>query len=298
MAKTEHDSFTQSAYAEAGYSPLYQPLYLQHHRPSEMQENNYHFHPSIEVNFLQKCDMQYSFSGKQVKASRDRLVVFWAAYPHRVTKVIGKGKITNVYISLSEFLQWPLPNSLVSELLSGAVITSTSKKAGDAEMAGSWAKEVQNVDQNWQRLHILEIQSRLYRLAIDGWDRLLENQGDVPEKIIGGQSVVQFEKMLRFIGNFYADPIKVYDVAQAGGITPNAAITLFRKMLGRTIKQHITELRLNHARMLLAETDHKILSVSMSCGYTTLSSFYKAFQEHQGISPAAFRNGSTASRPK
>lgn len=284
------DCFIKSEYAQLGYSPRDKAIYFQHHRPGKF-EAFYHFHPSIEVNFLQNCDMVYSFSGQQVKVERNRIIVFWAAHPHRVTKVIGKGFITNAYISLSEFLLWPLPASLVSDLLGGAVITSRSKNTGDIELATRWSKEKDNGEERLQRLHCLEARTRLHRLAVDGWDKLLEIQTDTPDQNFGRKSIVPFEKMLRFIANFYADPIKVADVAAAGELTPNYAIALFRKMLGRTIKEHITELRLNHAKMLLIETDQKILSVALGCGYTTLSAFYKAFQDNLGVSPAAFRNG-------
>jgi len=290
MKTTEKDSFAKSEYAQTGYSPREQSIYFQHHRPRGVGKV-YHFHPSIELNFLQDCDMVYSFSGQPVKVKRNRISLFWAAHPHRVTKVIGDGTITVAYISLSEFLLWPLPNDLVSDLLSGAVISSRSNHAGDIELAARWAKEIDNSEEGLQRLHCIEAHARLHRLAFDGWDRLLEIQSATTDQNIGRKSTLQFEKMLRFIANYYAEPIKIADVAEAGDLTPNYAISLFRKMLGRTIKEHITELRMNHARMLLAETDQKILSVALSCGYTTISAFYKSFQDNVGVSPAAFRNG-------
>ena len=69
-------------------------------------------------------------------------------------------------------------------------------------------------------------------------------------------------------------------------------MSLFRKMMGRTIKQHITDMRMFYAKMILSETDAKVLTVAMDSGFGSLSTFYEAFQKHVGISPAAFRRGS------
>lgn len=290
MASKEQESFTSSEYADLGYAPRDQGVYLQHHRP-QRGADAYHFHPSIEVNFLQRCDMTYSFSGIEVDVQRNRFCVFWAAYPHRAIKIHGNGFITNIYISLSEFLLWPLPTDFTSALLSGAVISSRDPLLGDVELADRWASEVDNHDEKWQRLHALEIQGRLYRLAVDGWEILLESRSKAPKNLIGGPAIEPFERMLRYVATYYANPIKIKDVAEEGGVSTNNAIAIFRKLLGRTIKEHITDLRLFHARMLLSETDSKILSVAINSGFGSLSAFYEAFHNHTGVSPAAFRKG-------
>ena len=49
----------------------------------------YHHHTSIELNFLQGCEMEYSFSGQKTKLTSDRLTVFWGAAPHKVSDVVG-----------------------------------------------------------------------------------------------------------------------------------------------------------------------------------------------------------------
>ena len=57
-------------------------------------------------------------------------------------------------------------------------------------------------------------------------------------------------------------------------------MTLFRRVVGVPIKEHITRIRLSHAQMLLSNSDDKILSIAMDSGFGSLSSFYEAFQSH------------------
>lgn len=288
MEKLKEEHFANENYTEMGFSPRDRGVFLQHHQPDD-RADPYHFHPSIEVNFLQDCDMTYSFSGREVAVQRRRLCVFWAAHPHRVIDIRDKGVITNAYVSLSEFLHWPLPSEFVNLLLSGAVLSSLGYTVGDDELAGRWACEVQNTQLKWQRLHALEIQARLFRMSVDGWDVLLESRNGARNNMLGGKAILQFERMLRFVAKHYANPIKINDVAEKGGVSPNYAISLFRKMLGRTIKEHITDMRMFHAKMQLSETESKILTIAMDSGFGSLSAFYESFHNHTGVSPAAFR---------
>jgi len=284
------EQFDGSNYASIGYSPSGLRVYLQHHRP-EPENNAYHFHPSIEINFLVDCDMTYSFSGNEVNVPQGRFCIFWAAHPHRVVSVQGKGQITNIYVSLSEFLKWSLPPRLVNDLLSGAVISSKAERIGDFEVTSRWAEEIQQTSERFQRLHSLEVQSRLFRLSVEGWETLLEATVQRKTQTVGGKGIVQFEKMLRFIANRYGNPIKIRDVAAQAGLSERYAISLFSKLLGRTIKQHINDTRMFHARMLLKETDLKILTIALDTGFGSLSAFYDAFTKSAGMSPAAFRRG-------
>ncbi len=290
LSQPVDERFEGSEYAKAGYSPRGLGVYLQHHVP-EPEATAYHFHPSIEVNFLEDCEMTYSFSGKEVQVPKGRFCVFWAAHPHRVLDVVGTGKITNIYIYLSEFMKWPLPRSLVDTLLSGAVICSKTESAGDFEVTSRWAGEVDQVSEYYQRLHALEIQARLYRLATEGWEVLLDSTVQRESNVVGAKSIIQFEKMLQFIANSYGNRIKVKDVAEQAGISERYAITLFSKLLGRTVKQHINDTRMFHAKMLLMETDLKILTIALDTGFVSLSAFYDAFTKSTGVSPAAFRRG-------
>lgn len=290
MGTFEHNDRDTSALPKAAFSPRDRGVYLEHHRPSAWRMS-YHFHPSVEVNFLQNCTMTYSFSGESVTVTPGQFCVFWAAHPHRVIDVQGEGLITNAHVSLSELLQWPLPRELVAAILSGAVLCDSDAYASDEDMVNRWAGETDFTSEKWQRLHALEIQARLYRMAVKGWDVLLEARHPHSSPIAGGHAILQFERMLRFVADSYADAIKIKDVADVAGISPNHATSLFKKMLGRTIKEHIMDLRMLHARMLLSETDSKILTIALNSGFGSLSAFYEAFHQHSGISPAAFRRG-------
>jgi len=263
-------------------------IFLQHHVPNAMEEP-YHAHPSIEVNFLQDCDMDYSFGGRTVCVPRDRFCIFWAAQPHRVLNVHGIGKITNAYVSLEEFWSWPLPKDFVDAIIAGGVAVAKNTLPDDAMLAERFASEVNVNTKQISRLHCLELQSRITRLALTGWELIAPPRPDTEATRIGGNAIVHFEKILRFIATHYTEAITLGDVAKAACVSENYANTLSKKIIGTTVKAHITNVRVFRARMLLAETDDKIIRIALDSGFRSLSSFYDAFHRLVGTSPAEFR---------
>ena len=59
--------------------------------------------------------------------------------------------------------------------------------------------------------------------------------------------------------------------------------------MGYSIKDHITMMKINHARALLAETNRSILDISLTTGFSAMSRFYEAFQKLVGITPNQYR---------
>ncbi|MEZ5450894.1 MAG: hypothetical protein R3E89_18650 [Thiolinea sp.] len=133
----------------------------------------YHHHTSIEINFLQDCEMTYSFSGSEARLQPGCMTVFWGAAPHRVTAVAGKGLITNIYLSLGQFVRWGLPTDMVDSILTGAVISTTARHPLDDLLFQRLYAEHQLKSAAWTRIHLDEIETRLRRLAVTGWSTLL-----------------------------------------------------------------------------------------------------------------------------
>ncbi|MEM7291248.1 MAG: helix-turn-helix domain-containing protein, partial [Pseudomonadota bacterium] len=233
--------------------------------------------------------MVYSFSGQPVHIPQNHFCVFWAAHPHRTIDVLGEGSITNAYVSLEEFWTWPLPKDFLDQLLSGAVLLAREPLEGDEVLTQRWAQERSYRSEQHSRLHCLELQARLTRMALDGWTVAAAGTRRTSAHRVGGHAIVHFERMLRFIALNSCNAISLEDVASAASVSKNYANTLFKKILGTTVKAHIREIRVYRAKTLLVETDDKILRIAMDCGFRSLSAFYESFQSATGTTPALFR---------
>ncbi len=260
---------------------------IESHRP-EVFDFAYHNHASIEVNYLIGCTMEYSFSGTPVRVPERRMTVFWGAIPHSVTNVVGDGHIVNLYVAFPRVLQWGLPAGFIDKLVTGEVLCCAEDCAIDEALFTRWVDDRARQDPAWQRLILTEIETRIRRMALEP-RAVLGYISDQPVQIEGFKSVRQVSDMLQFIAAHFYRPISVTDIAEHVGVSPNYAMSVFRRVVGVPIKYFVTRTRLSHAQMLLATSDDKILSIAMDSGFGSLSSFYEAFQMHVGTTPAEFR---------
>ncbi|MEX2299263.1 MAG: GlxA family transcriptional regulator [Dongiaceae bacterium] len=87
------------------------------------------------------------------------------------------------------------------------------------------------------------------------------------------------------------EPISRAKLAREVGLSTRQLERLFRKYLGCTPTRHYLELRLEHARRLLLQTDMSVLDVALACGFVSASHFSKCFRELFRVTPRAVRLG-------
>jgi len=73
---------------------------------------------------------------------------------------------------------------------------------------------------------------------------------------------------------------------------------LFREEFHISLRSRQTELRLQRARQLLAESDAKIISVAYESGYRHLGLFNAMFKRRFGVTPSQWRQQNLATQPK
>jgi len=86
-----------------------------------------------------------------------------------------------------------------------------------------------------------------------------------------------------------SNPITFGDVADTIGMTERSLARYFSKEIDMTWSQLIRRMRMIKAIELLCNNDDQILNISIDVGYSSLSSFNKAFKEFTGKSPKEFR---------
>lgn len=96
-------------------------------------------------------------------------------------------------------------------------------------------------------------------------------------------------RALQFIREYARTPITVDDILEHVPISRRRLEIDFRRRLQRTPKQEITRVRLEHAKLLLTQTDLPIPVVAERCGFNYAERFTIAFRRQTGFTPAAFR---------
>ncbi len=96
-------------------------------------------------------------------------------------------------------------------------------------------------------------------------------------------------RALRFIAANARRPIRVHDVVASQPVTRRSLERRFRRVLGRSIHDEITRVRLERAKRQLVETDAPLKTIAADAGFRQAEILAKVFRQVEGESPGAFR---------
>jgi AraC family transcriptional regulator, melibiose operon regulatory protein len=249
-------------------------------------------HNEIELNLLRHGSLTYLIGGNTVKIPAGRLAVFWAAIPHQIISSTDKTEYYVATIPLSWFMQCQFPAHFVDAILHARVVIDPEPRprSGDLEMFERWVHDLKNPSPQKHRIVFLEIESRLLRFAEavpdDAADGGVHDAGYLTVETGGLRHV---EQMALFIAQNYTEKISAEQIGKAAGLHPNYAMALFKKALGITLIECLTQHRVSHAQRLLATTNDKIINIALDSGFTSLSRFHEAFRRWCGCSPKDYR---------
>lgn len=112
-------------------------------------------------------------------------------------------------------------------------------------------------------------------------------------ELISTQKVAAPSKMIQtalgYINEHFGENISLQDVADNISISKNYLCDLFKKEIGVTFINYVTNLRIEKAKEYLANTDMKMYEVSYAVGYNDYAYFSQIFKKHTGITLSAYR---------
>lgn len=95
----------------------------------------------------------------------------------------------------------------------------------------------------------------------------------------------------KYIDANYSDSeLSLEQVSDHVGLSKSYFCSLFHKVEGTTFKLYLMDLRMRHARRLLASTDKKIYEISCDVGYNDTAYFNRVFKRINRTTPLQFRN--------
>lgn len=100
------------------------------------------------------------------------------------------------------------------------------------------------------------------------------------------ESVV--EKMKKFIRDHYAENITLTEIGAHVFLTPDYVAKIFRKETGGSLKQYLSDYRIEQAKKLLMSADKQIGDVAQQVGFDSFSYFSTVFKQTTGLTPRDF----------
>ena len=95
-------------------------------------------------------------------------------------------------------------------------------------------------------------------------------------------------KAKKYIMEHYLREIGLNEVASELNISPGYFSTIFKQYTGTCFTDYVTEIKIDQAKKLLRESEHKIYEISEMLGYQNAYYFSKVFKKVTGMTPSEF----------
>lgn len=253
-------------------------------------------HNEIELNLLERGALTYLLGGNRVTIPAGRLAIFWAALPHQIISATARTEYFVATIPLAWFLQCQFPAPFVDAILHARVVLEPDSptRGGDPEMFARWVQDLAARHPVRRRAAFLEMEARLLRFALRLPAKPAPRASQAGPVFLETGGLKRVEQMALFIAQHYREPVTAEQIARAAGLHPNYAMALFKKALGLTLIDCVTQHRVSHAQRMLVTTPAKVIEVGLHSGFASVSRFHEAFKHACGCSPREYRQKNRA----
>ncbi|MFC5652952.1 helix-turn-helix domain-containing protein [Paenibacillus solisilvae] len=98
------------------------------------------------------------------------------------------------------------------------------------------------------------------------------------------------EQIKKYVMEMYWDPeLTLYRVAKHVERPEKYISQLFKEVTGMNLSDHLEQIRMNQAAMLLKSNEYSVDEISSRVGYHSSHSFRRAFKRVRGVSPSSYR---------
>lgn len=99
----------------------------------------------------------------------------------------------------------------------------------------------------------------------------------------------QVQRAIDYIEDHLDEEIALAEISAVAGVSHWHFQRMFRALTQETLRGYIRSRRLSRARLQLLEGDRPVLDIALSAGFSSQSSFTRAFTRHHGCPPARLR---------
>ncbi|CEG26300.1 response regulator transcription factor [Bacillus sp. B-jedd] len=119
------------------------------------------------------------------------------------------------------------------------------------------------------------------------WQRIEETFNQ--ENVVKKQYSQLVEDSLEILENHYNQSLSLEDICNQIAVSKNYFCYLFKREVGISLWQYLTDLRLKKAKELLLKTDLKSYEISFQVGYDNPSYFSMLFKKYESMTPNEYR---------
>jgi len=96
-------------------------------------------------------------------------------------------------------------------------------------------------------------------------------------------------KVCNYIHENYKNPLKISDLADLAAMNNAAFCRFFKRTLGKTVVEYVTELRISAVCQQIQNTGTPIYQIAYDTGFASIAHFNKQFKKCMGRTPTEYR---------
>lgn len=270
-------------YSENSKQFLFSVYYSEKYERNGYYRN--HYHTVAELGYVIKGDAKYIVGDKSYNVSGGDLVIIRSNERHCIPEVYSE-KFSLLNIQFSSYFLWNVCSDFIKRGKIQSLINTdieinnlqSSKEIGKAfsdfsEIFDKYAGDSFKI--RYAVLNLICIIAE--KLSDDGYI-------DIPI-----QHINDVEKAVSFIKSNYMNDISLYDIAKSAAMSRSYFSNIFRNVTGISPYNYLITTRIEKATEQLKNTTVSVMDIAEGCGFTSLTSFNKAFKQLIGITPTEYR---------
>lgn len=103
------------------------------------------------------------------------------------------------------------------------------------------------------------------------------------------QAPAEIKHAIQILADEFSNKLSLDDLSERVGMNKYRLSRIFHEVVGVTVGQYLTDLRIKHACDLLKFSNLPVSEVGELCGMPNASRFTMVFREQQGITPSTYR---------
>ncbi len=246
------------------------------------------YNESLCLSFIRKGFFEYQTFRRKDEVHAGRVLISKPGYEHIASHIDGQPDITTVFEFTVDFFKkiqeqykqasWFLKNNDIHSLL------LQSNPELDYLHNQIWKKVEKK---NAANLQIDEMVIELLEKLMD----ILTDSKTIP---VISDSLKQFhlgtvENAKAYIFENFSQNISLQQLAKYCLVSPFHFSRVFKTIMNISPHQYLTQVRLNHSKVLLTTTDQSVTDIAFACGFNSVEHFATAYRQRFKLNPSAQR---------
>lgn len=247
------------------------------------EAREFHWHPRTEICYITKGKCDFYVNGEEIRGRAGDILVFQSGDIHRFCAVDEE---CSTYICTFN------PTFLYNRQVKIPAIKKIIRKEELIQYnilheVISIFSEIFKENNKKENYYEIIVQSQIIKLCTL-LVRYFEDGKECEARDI--KTFEEFQKILDFISENYADDISLSDVANVVNYSVSNVSLMFHKFVDMNFKKYLNNIRINKSIELMKDQSMNITEVAMRCGFNNVRTFNNVFKSTTDMTPTEMKN--------